>query len=76
MNLAECGFDARDIASERNYLLLEKILQHFDGEIECQRHPVKGIGKLLFSKTTTAEMAFLTKFDPTITMDFKVDCYF
>jgi len=70
--LAELGLDASDIALERDYLLLGKLADHFEGRISIVKHPVKGVGKIIFSLNLKAENAFKTVFSVNVGITHKV----
>ena len=49
MLLAEFGFDAEELASDRKHHLLDRLIAHFGERMKCVRLPASGVGKILFA---------------------------
>lgn len=63
MVLVSLGLNAADLAAERKYILLEKLLDHFGGDIKCEKHPKHDVGKVIFKSTLPLEKAVVANFD-------------
>ena len=72
MLLAELGFNADQLATERKHTFLEKVKTHFGERITVLRHPKSGVGKILFNSLVPSERAIATTFDLNVNLHIKV----
>ena len=57
---AEGGLHPDYISRGRDYNFFSKLDAHFEGKIVILKHPVKGVGKIIFSSTIAPAKAFST----------------
>ena len=72
MLLAEFGFNADELASERKHTFLEKLKAHFGERIIVIRHQKSGVGNILFNSFLPTERAVATTFDLNVNLQIKV----
>ncbi len=59
----EYGLEPNDISTNRDYLFLAKLTEHFQGKIVIMKHETKGVDKIIFSSTFPPTKAFSTVFN-------------
>lgn len=69
---AEYGLEPNDFSTDRDYMFLAKLTEHFQGKIFIMKHETKGIGKIIFSSTIPPTKAFAPIFNVNNGISYKV----